>query len=335
MNDKKSPDSTDKETDVSEAGDNKASESKPQQTPAGVLQKKVEIVGQWAVLAQVADACELPRDTLTDAAEKGAVWLQQSMGKSGEGKYRNPVRQRNFDQGISSGDLVLVNYNPQVLAAKPVAPTLVSDQVNYSIWYKPSGVLSQGSKWGDHTTITYQVEKIHGKRALLVHRLDRAASGLMVIAHTKNAVTALADLFAKRTVDKTYRAIVHGEYKEIVPQLVELPVEDKPAHTEIISAEVNSSAKADNKKEALPLSTLLVKIQTGRKHQIRSHLSSIGYPVAGDRLFDPKRQHDRDLQLTCVELKFECPFTKKQQSFKLPESLARIIHGIDGTSLDP
>ncbi len=329
MNDKKSPDSSKvadspkAKSDVPKAGDTKEIEVVDQKTPAvGVVQKKVEIEGHWAVLAQVADACKLSRATLTEAADKGAVWLQQSMGKSGDGKYKNPVRLQSFEKGISSGDLVLVNYNPGVLAAEPIAPTLVSDQVNYSIWYKPSGMLSQGTKWGDHTTITFQAEKIHQKRSFLVHRLDRAASGLMVIAHTKNAVVALADLFAKRKIDKTYRAIVHGEYKEIVPQLIELPVEDKPAHTEIISAEINSSTKAEDKKNDLPLSTLLVKIQTGRKHQIRSHLSSIGYPVAGDRLFNPDRQHDRDLQLVCVELAFDCPFTKKPLSFTLPEELS-------------
>lgn len=331
MNDKKNLDAlkTDKgtgkqkkpETSGSGAADSNGSKASEHVIAAGVVQKKIQITGQWAVLAQVADACDLSRSTLTDAADKGAVWLQQPMGKSGEGKYRNPVRIRNFDGGVSSGDLVLVNYNPDVLAAEPITPTLVSDQVNYSIWYKPSGVLSQGSRWSDHTTITCQVEKIHGKRAFLVHRLDRAASGLMVIAHTKNAVAALADLFAKRQVEKTYRAVVHGEYKEILPQLIELPVEDKPAHTEIISAELSSVKTSGSTNADLPMSILSVKIQTGRKHQIRSHLSSISYPVVGDRLFDPDRQHDRDLQLACVELKFDCPFTKKQQSFTLPESL--------------
>jgi len=240
----------------------------------GVVQHKVEVAGQWGVLAQVADACDLPRAKLTDAAAKGAVWLQKKIASKAEkNHYRNPLRLRDFEQSIDTGDLVLVNYNPAVLATKPMLPVLVSDEVNYSVWNKPSGMLSQGSRWGDHTTITFQAEAISGKKALLVHRLDRAASGLMLIAHTKNAVVALTELFASRNIEKTYRATVHGG--------------------------------------------LTLRIKTGRKHQIRSHLSSAGYPVVGDRLFDSKKEHQHDLQLSCVGLKFDCPFTAKAKSFAL------------------
>lgn len=278
-----------------------------------VVQKSVEISGQWSALAQVADACDLSRAVLTDAAEKGAVWWRKSLPKS---KYKNPVRIRSIDQKVSAHDIVLVNYNRNVLAAVVSPPELISDQVNYSIWNKPSGVLSQGSKWSDHCSITYMAEKIHRKRALLVHRLDRAASGLIVVAHTGNAVKALAELFASRRVDKTYRAIVHGHYRENTPQLIELPVDDKPAHTEIISAELLSEAAEQT--SGKPRTSLVLKISTGRKHQIRSHLSSIGYPVVGDRLFDPERQHDCDLQLTAAALQFICPFTSKEMIFSLP-----------------
>lgn len=274
-----------------------------------VVQKSVEITGQWAALAQVADACDLDRDILTEAAEKGAIWWQQSVAKS---KHRNPVRIRSFDQKISTGDLILVNLNPKVLSSQAAAPVLVSDQVNYSIWNKPAGVFSQGTKWSDHCSITYLVEKIHGKRALLVHRLDRAASGLIVIAHTKNAVNALAELFANRQVDKTYRAIVQGHYKEQLPQLVEIPIDDKTAHTEITAADI-----IQDKKDTQLQTILTVKIATGRKHQIRSHLASIGFPLVGDRLFDPTRKHQQDLQLTAVGLKFICPFTSKELAFTL------------------
>lgn len=285
-----------------------------------IIQKSVEINGQWSALAQVADACDLSRAQLTDAAEKGAVWWQKSLPKS---KHKNPVRIRDIEQTVAANDLVLVNYNRDVLASTAVAPELISDQVNYSIWHKPAGVLSQGSKWSDHCSITCLVEKIHGKRALLVHRLDRAASGLIVIAHTKNAVTALAGLFEKRQVEKTYRAVVQGHYKEQLPQVIEIPVDDKPAHTEIVAA-VIISVDPDSKTKDRPSKSetaLTVKIATGRKHQIRSHMSSVGYPVVGDRLFDPETVHRQDLQLTAVALKFVCPFTSREQSFTLPDNL--------------
>ncbi len=272
----------------------------PEEAPKAegqTLQREVVIAGQWAALAQVAGACDLPRDDLLDAASKGAVWLQKSVGK----RYRKPVRIRNFNQ-VAENDKVLVNYAPEVLATVPAVPTLVADEKNYSVWDKPGGLLSQGSKWSDHCTITSQVEKIHNKKALLVHRLDRAARGLIVVAHTKNAVVALADLFAKRKVGKTYRAVVKGVYQEKLPVVIDSPVDGKQAHTEILQAQPIAETHRTE---------LTIRIKTGRKHQIRSHLALLGYPVVGDRLFDPGESHNEDLQLVASELQFQCPFTSK------------------------
>lgn len=260
-------------------------------------QHEVEISGQWAVLAQVAGACDLPREALLDAAAKGAVWVQKNKNR----RLQKPVRIRSFDQ-VGNGDRVLVNYAPQVLAQQPPLPTLVADEKNYSVWDKPAGLLSQGSKWSDHCTITSTVQQIHNKRALLVHRLDRAARGLIVVAHTKNAVNALTALFASRNVGKTYRAVVQGAYQNELPRVIDLPIDSKAAHTEIVAASPIPQASRTE---------LTIKIQTGRKHQIRSHLAQVGYPVVGDRLFDSQRNHREDLQLLAAELRFECPFTHK------------------------
>ena len=286
------------------------SESSPgTDLPAATLsfQREVVVGGQWSVLAQVAGACELPRQTLQEAASKGAVWLQKLSGK----RHRKPVRIRTFDN-IGENDRVLVNYDPAVLAMTPAVPTLIAAEKNYSVWDKPAGLLSQGSKWSDHCTITSQVEKIHGRKTLLVHRLDRAARGLMVVAHTKNAVVALTDLFASRKVDKTYIARVSGVYQGKLPQTIETPVDGKPAHTEILQA-TPTGAQTE----------LTIKIKTGRKHQIRSHLASMGHPVVGARLLAPETPHDDDLQLVALELQFDCPFSDKR------------CHYISGITLQP
>ncbi len=273
------------------------------------FQREVIVTGQWAALAQVAEACELPRECLQEAAEKGAVWLQKSVGKG----YRKPARIRTFDR-VTENDRVLVNYAPGVLALTPAIPALVADEKNYSIWDKPAGLLSQGSKWSDHCTITSQVEKIHKRKALLVHRLDRAASGLMIIAHTKNAVVELATLFAERKVAKTYRVVVNGLFKEKLPLVIESPIAGKPAHTEIRLAAPLPRLESDQAEQTINAvrTELAVNIKTGRKHQIRSHLAELGFPVVGDRLFDAARDHNEDLQLVASELQFVCPFSKRQ-----------------------
>ena len=84
-------------------------------------------------------------------------------------------------------------YDRRVLDAEPEAPRLIADESDYSVWFKPFGVLSQGSRWGDHCAMTRCAEKALSpeRPALVVHRLDRAATGLMLLAHRKRAAALL------------------------------------------------------------------------------------------------------------------------------------------------
>ncbi len=253
-------------------------------------------------MKQLEGCTRLDAETLRDAMTKGAVWLQRS-GRNG--LLRKPVRIRSLDDEIAAGDVVLVNHNPAVLAEKVSQPDLVSDQVNYSIWNKPGGVFSQGSKWGDHCSITQLVEQLHGKPCYLVHRLDRAANGLMIVAHTRNALNRLASLFEQRAIAKFYRVTVQGKFDHSLPHEIRQPVGGKPAFTRVLKC----SHHADSHTSELEL-----QITTGRKHQIRIHLAAAGYPVLGDRLYAPNESHATDLQLAAVRLEFICPFTDRHLS---------------------
>lgn len=279
--------------------------------------------GHWSSLAQIAEACELSREQVSEAAKKGAVWRRKGGAKSARLR-----RIRNPDTEAESGDTLFINYDRKVLDQIPQLPKLVSDQGNYSVWYKPSGTLSQGSKWSDHCTITETAASAHGKKCLLVHRLDRAACGLMVLAHTPNACKALAAMFEKREVLKIYRATVYGKVNKDLPWEIKKPIDGKAAHTVVLSAESlekpdQSESEPEDKSEARsePRSKLRVDIKTGRKHQIRNHLSGEGFPVVGDRLFDADRKHECDLQLVATELHFTCPFSGKLKKVQLEDSL--------------
>lgn len=267
----------------------------------GVIQLEHTVSAWGTALSQLAMASQLDEALVADAASKGAVWKK----KHNAHKLR---RVRDLAEHTAVSDQLFLNYDADVLAQIPLKPILISDQVNYSIWNKPAGMLSQGSKWSDHCTITQTVQNLHGKSAFLVHRLDKAASGLIVIAHTKNAVKKLADLFAQRLIEKHYTVRVHGHFNLALPHRLDTPVDDKAAITDVL--ELNYDSDTD-------VSTLLISISTGRKHQIRNHLFSIGFPVVGDRLFDVSREHVMDLQLTASSLAFECPFTNKKQHFHL------------------
>ncbi|MCH9672174.1 MAG: RluA family pseudouridine synthase [Gammaproteobacteria bacterium] len=235
----------------------------------------------------------------------GAVWLQRS---------KTARRLRRGNAKLVAGDAVFLYYNEAVLAEEVEAPTLVADERSYSVWFKPYGMLSHGSKWGDHTAISRTVEKVlnDGRLAFQLHRLDRAASGLMILAHNKKAARALSSLFRDRAVDKHYLAMTHGRLPTPeVPVVIRTPVEERQAHTQASEVYFDESSRR---------SLLDVSIETGRKHQIRVHLSEIGLPIVGDRLFGPEGDSE-DLQLLAYRLAFDCPLTQTPKEFLLPASL--------------
>jgi tRNA pseudouridine32 synthase/23S rRNA pseudouridine746 synthase len=172
---------------------------------------------------------------------------------------------------------------------------------------------SQGSKWGDHCTIQRWVEQQTQQPAFVVHRLDRAATGLIIIAHQKKVAAQLAALFADRAIDKRYHATVLGVFPD-TPITITTPIENRAAVSHLTKIAFNPLTQQ---------SIVEVAIETGRKHQIRRHLSGHGYPIVGDRLYGPDNQQDSasNLQLCCVYLAFRCPLSATQKTYQLDSAL--------------
>ena len=149
------------------------------------------------------------------------------------------------------------------------------------------------------------------RSAFTVHRLDRAASGLMLVAHAKGTAAALSALFRERKVKKRYRVIVQGDFSEQPrPLRVEQPIDGKPAVSEFSCLEHD---------ETTGRSLLDVRIETGRKHQVRRHLAETGFPVVGDRLYGDGASDDEDLQLRAVLLRFRCPVSGEPVEYRLAD----------------
>ncbi len=276
----------------------------PASTPtANQYQITIKQTGEDAC-SLLAEASQLSKQTVKQAMAKGAIWLTR-------GKYTQ--RLRRAKKPLLVGDKLYFYYNPHVLEQIVDEAKLLLDKGDYSIWYKPYGMLCQGSKWSDHTTINRFVEThlTPQRPAFIVHRLDKAATGLIIIGHSKKITAKLAALFENRQLDKQYRVIVNGQFPS-EPQTITTDVDGKPACSHAHLIEYDSEQNR---------SLVQVKIETGRKHQIRIHMASIGFAVVGDRQHGNAIDSDPNLQLTACFLDFTCPLTAEAIYIALPQEL--------------
>ena len=243
----------------------------------------------------------LSKNVIKQTMQKGAVWLTRN---------KHTQRLRRAKKELQVGDELHLYYNENILAEVTDPAKLIADEEAYSVWFKPFGMRAQGSKWGDHTTLQRWAEMhLQPQRpTFTVHRLDRAATGLMLIAHKKQTATALSKLFESRDIEKHYRVIVHGQFPH-TPQTFTQDIDNRSAHSQATQLAYDPE---QNK------SLLDVSIQTGRKHQIRRHLSNAGYPIVGDRLYGSP-DHNTNLQLTAYSLAFQCPVTQTPKTFQISE----------------
>ncbi|MBT3205791.1 MAG: RNA pseudouridine synthase [Gammaproteobacteria bacterium] len=246
------------------------------------------------------DHDELSPEQILLCFENGSVWLETA-GK--------PQRIYNIETKLKPGHKIHCYCNSTTLADCPFKPELVADFDDFSIWNKPSGMLSQGSKWGDHWALYRWIKQNYWpeRDSFITHRLDRFTSGLIVVAHNKTTNTQFHRLFENRKINKTYRAIVSGLMIQDQTLTLNSDIDNKTAKTQVKVIDLQQTSQ---------LSLVEIKPETGRKHQIRVHLAETGHPVINDRQYG-KPPFDGDLQLQASELEFSHPTKNESIHIKL------------------
>jgi tRNA pseudouridine32 synthase/23S rRNA pseudouridine746 synthase len=273
------------------------------------LKITVDAVPPQTCCDYLAERAALPKGRVKDAMTKGAVWLARQGGKR--------RRLRRASTALRPEDVLELYYDEALLRAAPPVARCVDDQQHYSVWLKPAGLMAQGTDYGDHCALLRQAEcHFHPRRQVfLVHRLDREAAGLMLVAHDGRAAARLSALFRKQRISKDYRVRVRGKIAQARGE-IDQSLDGKPALTRYTVEAYDPVSD---------VTTLEVNIATGRRHQIRRHFAAIGHGVLGDPRYGTGNKNRDGLQLEAMGLRFRCPFSGRDMAYASHDRFKKLL----------
>lgn len=200
---------------------------------------------------------------------------------------------------------------------------------------KPAGLLTMGSERDKsrtaHSILNNYIRKGNAKsrnRVYIVHRLDRDTSGILIFAKSEQARQYLQENWTE--TEKKYLAVVHGRLTPREGTIISFLAENSAYAVYSTSDPVRGKLSRTGYitlKEANGLSLLEINLLTGRKHQIRIHLSEKGHPVAGDKKYGKEGDGHKWLALHAQSIIFTHPVTGKRLAFatEIPEYFIRLM----------
>ena len=265
----------------------------------------------------------------------------QELIEEGHVRVDGVVRKR--AHRLQRGERVDVEIPPRAaneLRPEPLALTIVHEDDDVLVVDKAAGMVVHPGAGHAHATLAAAalahapaIATIGGaRRPGIVHRLDKDTSGLLVIAKTPRAYDSLTRQLVARTVKRRYVAVVHGRMR--APSgVVDAPIGRDPRHRQRMAVLPMGKGKRAVTRwrvvERFPQFTHLdVSLETGRTHQIRVHLASLGHPVVGDRVYGGRSRPPllfEGLALHAAALSFVHPGTQEVQDFTASVP-ARIEH---------
>jgi 23S rRNA pseudouridine1911/1915/1917 synthase len=267
----------------------------------------------------------------------------QSLIEDGHVRVDGVARKRAYR--LQVGDTVDVDVPPRPpddLRPEPIALTIVYEDDDVLVVDKPAGMVVHPGAGHAGATLAAaalahapSIAVIGGRhRPGIVHRLDKDTSGLLVIAKSARAYDSLTRQLAERTMTRRYVAVVHGRIR--APSgVVDAPLGRDPSHRQRMAVRPPGKGKRAvtrwRSTEKFGHFTVLdVRLETGRTHQIRVHMASLGHPVVGDRTYGGKQRPPipfTGLALHAAELSFLHPATHAVQRFtaSLPQRMEELL----------
>lgn len=237
---------------------------------------------------------------------------------------------------IKENDIVEITI-PKAVPIKVIPQDIPIDVVyedkDIIVVNKPKGMVVHPAK-GNYTgtlvnALLFHCDDLSGINGFLrpgiVHRLDKDTSGLIVAAKNDTSHLHLASQIKNRNVKKEYYALVHGVFKKESGTIC-APIGRHKIDRKKMAVDMSKGRKAVTHYKLLEsfeegYSLLSIKLETGRTHQIRVHMSYLGYPIAGDTLYAPKKKNRfgiREQLLHSKKLGLIHPTSKKYIEFTAP-----------------
>lgn len=253
-------------------------------------------------------------------------------------------RELKLSKRLKNGDLVVMEWDDppsSEIHPEPVELDLIYEDSNCVVINKAQGVVVHPSHGHLHGTLVqgllYRYENIENEfggdkvRPGVVHRLDKDTSGLLIAAKNAESLEYLSSQFRERTVKKNYLAIVRGRLPEQEGE-IDRPIGRDQRDRKKFAVKVRNAKQALTRYRVLGYdkgySLVKLRILTGRTHQIRVHLLSLGCPVLGDPIYSRKDTifPDCSMMLHSWKLALMIPeFGKKRFVAPIPDRFSRII----------
>jgi len=292
-------------------------------------------------------------DMLLSTSLKISRAQAQKMIKARLIKVNNQVQTAHYL--LKLNDKITITPAPQLTKKEFIKAlpklNIIAETKEYLIINKPSGLIVHGGAGIAEPTLTDALEKKYPEltkvgdnptRPGIVHRLDKDASGLMVIAKNNQNFEHLKKQFQERAITKLYIALVYGAIDKDNDEII-FPISRSAKGYKMAAHAFNREGRQaitefSVKQHFINYTLLDVKIKTGRTHQIRTHMSAYGHPIVGDDLYGTRKTKEQNKKLELNRLflhAWQLGFTDLQGqaqifTIDLPDELQTFLTQIHG-----